>query len=229
MQITGTSVIPAPQAAVWNALNDPETLRHCLPGCESVERAGADAFKIIMTAAVGPLRARFNGLLRITDATPPSACVLVFEGQGGAMGFGKGSSTVALRDVADGTELTYTAQAQVGGKLAQVGARLIDSVAKKMSDDFFKAFRAQLSPKDSAPAETPAASTQAAVPPAAALQGGPQPSAAGIPETARVAAVAPAAARDAAAPNTVMVPGWWLAVAASIGALATLAGGLLLR
>lgn len=217
MEITGTSVIAAPGLAVWNALNDPDTLRHCLPGCESVERNGADAFRIVMTAAVGPLRARFNGLLRITDATPPNACVLVFEGQGGAMGFGKGSSNVTLREVAEGTELTYSAQAQVGGKLAQVGSRLIDSVAKKMSDDFFKALRAQLSPKESAPAE------------AAATPSSPPQPAGKVADTARAASAVATPAAAAALSNTVMVPGWWLGVAASIGALATLAGGLLLR
>lgn len=226
MEITGTSVIPAPQGAVWNALNDPDTLRHCLPGCESVERTGADAFKIIMTAAVGPLKARFNGLLRITDATPPSACVLVFEGQGGAMGFGKGSSNVALREVAEGTELTYSAKAQVGGKLAQVGSRLIDSVAKKMSDDFFKALRAQLSPKESAPADTAATPSSATQPPATQLRAS-EP-AGKLADSARSASAIPAPAA-AALSDTVMVPGWWLGVAASIGALATLAGGLLLR
>lgn len=228
MEITGTSVIPAPQGAVWNALNDPDTLRHCLPGCESVERTGADAFKIVMTAAVGPLKARFNGLLRITDAAPPSACVLVFEGQGGAMGFGKGSSNVALREVAEGTELTYSAQAQVGGKLAQVGSRLIDSVAKKMSDDFFKALRGQLSPKEAAPAGTLAAAAAPVAPPtgASTQTGSTEPAAAA--QRASAASI-PATHAAGAVSNTIMVPGWWLGVAACIGALATLAGGLLLR
>jgi uncharacterized protein len=223
MQITGTNLIAAPGEAVWNALNDPDVLRRCLPGCESVERTGADDFKIVMTAAVGPLRARFNGKLRMTDARPPSGCVLHFEGQGGPMGFGKGMSTVSLRDVPQGTELTYTAEAQVGGKLAQVGSRLIDGVARKMSDDFFKAFGDQLAPPQ-APARPQAAATQGtAVPTASAA------SAADLRTSAAtvvpVAAAAPARA-DAAG---FVVPAWWLGPAATLGAAAAIAGAMLLR
>jgi len=239
MQITGTNVIAAPGLTVWNALNDPEVLRRCLPGCESVERLSAEDFKIIMTAAVGPLKARFNGKLRMTDARPPSACVLQFEGQGGAMGFGKGTSTVSLRDVPEGTELTYTAEAQIGGKLAQVGSRLIDGVARKMSDDFFKAFRDQVAPPQAAepapvapvaPATVaPATITAPAVAaePAAAVAGPVVASAAALPSHA------PAATHAVAHPQAqaagFMVPAWWLAPAASLGAIAAIAGGLLLR
>lgn len=228
MQITGTNVIAAPGLTVWNALNDPDVLRRCLPGCESVERVSAEDFKIIMTAAVGPLKARFNGKLRMTDARPPSACVLQFEGQGGAMGFGKGTSTVSLRDVPEGTELTYTAEAQIGGKLAQVGSRLIDGVARKMSDDFFKAFRDQVAPPqpaaEPAPVATVAPATVAAATDPAAVE----------PVVASAAAVPPQAvlaSQAVAHPQAAgfMVPAWWLAPAASLGAVAAIAGGLLLR
>jgi carbon monoxide dehydrogenase subunit G len=227
MQITGTNIIAAPRPTVWSALNDPAILRACLPGCESVERTGPEDFKIVMTAAVGPLKARFNGKLRMTDATPPSSCVLHFEGQGGAMGFGKGTSTVSLREVPEGTELTYTAEAQIGGKLAQVGSRLIDGVARKMSDDFFKAFRDQLAPKEAAVAATPAAEV---IPVPVA------PEATAVHAAAAQAPAAPAAAGSVAshtparsAPAGFVVPAWWLGPAMSLGAVAAIAGGLLLR
>lgn len=212
MQIAGTNTIAAPGLAVWNALNDPEVLRRCLPGCESVERTSAEEFKIVMTAAVGPLKARFNGRLRMTDARPPSGCVLHFEGQGGAMGFGKGMSTVSLREVGEGTELSYTAEAQVGGKLAQVGSRLVDGVARKMSDDFFKAFSKQIAPDDAA-AEPPQ--------PAKALA---QPVA---PDPVATPPAVAAAARAERAPF--LVPAWWLAPAMLLGALAAVAESWLSR
>lgn len=226
MQITGTNIIAAPGQAVWNALNDPDVLRRCLPGCESVERTSPEDFKIVMTASVGPLKARFNGKLRMTDAVPPSSCVLRFEGQGGAMGFGKGTSTVSLRDVPEGTELTYTAEAQVGGKLAQVGSRLIDGVARKMSDDFFTAFRNQVAPEAVAPTPpavvTPAASVTASAEPIATRA---------APALASPAAAAAPIGHPAASPSPAafMVPAWWLGPAAALGAIAAIAGGLLLH
>ena len=216
MQITGSNIIAAPGDVVWSALNDPDVLRRCLPGCESVERTGPEDFRIVMTASVGPLKAKFNGKLRMTDATPPTGCVLHFEGQGGPMGFGKGTSTVALRPVPEGTELTYTAEAQVGGKIAQVGSRLIDSVARKMSDDFFKAFRNQVAPP-------PAAATPAAAPADVPAAG----AAAPVAVAATAARPAPVAATPAS--NAFVVPAWWLAPAFSLGAIAAIAGGLLLR
>ena len=140
MEILGSQTIPATQEQVWDALNNPDVLKKCLPGCESVEQTSPDLFKVKITTAIGPLKAKFSGTLQVTEAKPPESCVLIFEGQGGAVGFGKGSSSVTLKTVPDGTELSYSAKAHVGGKLAQIGSRLIDSVAKKMSDDFFKAF-----------------------------------------------------------------------------------------
>ena len=115
-----------------------------LAASEQHARVGDDRFDVVIAAAVGPLRARFKGTLRITEARPPEACIMVFEGQAGAVGFGKGTSTVELTDTPKGTQLAYRAQAHVGGKLAQVGSRLLDNVAKKMSDDFFAALRRQL-------------------------------------------------------------------------------------
>lgn len=157
MQITGTQSIAAPRDQVWLALNDPDILKGCLPGCESVERVTPELFRVVVVSAIGPLRAKFNGNLRLTQALPPQSCVMVFEGQGGAVGFGKGQATVELDEVGNTTELRYSAQAQVGGKLAQIGSRLIDSVARKMSDDFFEAFRKLVAPTPSAPVPVEAA------------------------------------------------------------------------
>ena len=157
MQITGTQSIAAPRDQVWSALNDPDILKGCLPGCESVERVTPELFRVVVVSAIGPLRAKFNGNLRLTQARPPESCVMVFEGQGGAVGFGKGQATVELDEVGNTTELRYSAQAQVGGKLAQIGSRLIDSVARKMSDDFFEAFRKLVAPTLSAPVAVEAA------------------------------------------------------------------------
>ena len=219
MEITGTQTIPAPRDVVWTALNNPEVLKKCLPGCESVEATTPEEFKVVVVTAIGPLRARFNGVLRMSEINAPESCVMVFEGQGGAVGFAKGSATVTLKAVAEGTELNYTAKAQIGGKLAQVGSRLIDSVAKKMSDDFFKAFRKQLAPPEdlavaaNSPATSTALATQDATPHAVA---------------APVNAVASTASAPASSAAT-LVPGWLLIVAALVGSATTIAGALMLR
>jgi carbon monoxide dehydrogenase subunit G len=220
MQITGTNIIAAPSAAVWSALNDPEVLRNCLPGCESLERVSPEEFRIVILATVGPLKARFNGKLRITDAEPNSSCVLHFEGQGGAMGFGKGTSTVSLREVPQGTELNYAAEAQVGGKLAQVGSRLIDGVARKMSDDFFNAFRDQLSPEQT----TTESNSQTAIRPQSGLASLPyEATARSVPkETYPTRPIPDAPSRESSA--TPLVPAWWLAPAVALGAFAAIAG-----
>ena len=219
MEITGIQTIPAPRDVVWAALNNPEVLKKCLPGCESVEATTPEEFKVVVVTAIGPLRARFNGVLRMSEINAPESCVMVFEGQGGAVGFAKGSATVTLNTVAEGTELNYAAKAQIGGKLAQVGSRLIDSVAKKMSDDFFKAFRKQLAPPD----EVTAAATAAPTSTALATQDA-KPHAVAAPANA----VAPTASAPVA-PTATLVPGWWLIVAAIVGSATTIAGALMLR
>jgi hypothetical protein len=140
MEMTGEQLIPLPQAEVWRALNDPEVLKACIPGCESIERVSDTEFRVVITAAVGPVKARFTGKLVLTDLDPPNSYSLSFEGSGGAAGFGKGSAHVSLKPEVEGTRLIYTAKASIGGKLAQVGSRLIDGVARKMADDFFTAF-----------------------------------------------------------------------------------------
>ena len=152
MEMTGEQLIPLPQQRVWEALNDPGILKACIPGCESIEKVSDTEYKVVMTAAIGPVKAKFNGRLLLADLNPPDSYSITFEGTGGAAGFGKGAAQVSLLPEGSGTRLTYKATASVGGKLAQIGSRLIDGVAKKMSDDFFSRFN-----KAVAPTGTPAA------------------------------------------------------------------------
>jgi len=146
MEMSGEQRIPLPQQRVWEALNDPEILKACIPGCESIERVSDNEYKVAMTAAIGPVKAKFSGKLMLADMNPPNSYSLAFEGSGGAAGFGKGSAQVSLSPDGGGTLLTYKATASVGGKLAQIGSRLIDGVAKKMSDDFFVRFNNTVAP-----------------------------------------------------------------------------------
>ncbi|MEO8753700.1 MAG: carbon monoxide dehydrogenase subunit G [Casimicrobiaceae bacterium] len=146
--MTNSRVIPATPAAVWAALNDPAALQASIPGCESLERVGDDEWRAVLTARVGPVSAKFTGTMRMTDATPPTGYTLQFAGQGGAAGFANGEAKVALSPAEGGqTLLTYVAKAQIGGKLAQIGSRLIDGAAAKMADDFFERFSAHLAPE----------------------------------------------------------------------------------
>jgi len=147
MELTGERILPLPRERVWDALNDPEILKVSVPGCESLERVDDTHYKVVMAAAVGPVKARFNGKLTLTDLRAPEAYSLSFEGSGGAAGFGKGTAQVELAPEGSGTKLVYRANAQVGGRLAQVGARLIDGVAKKMAEEFFGRFTEALAPE----------------------------------------------------------------------------------
>ena len=162
MEMTGEQHIPLPQQRVWEALNDPEILKACIPGCESIDRVSENEYKVAMTAAVGPVKAKFSGKLLLSDINPPNSYSLAFEGSGGAAGFGKGSAQVSLAPESGGTLLTYKAQASVGGKLAQIGSRLIDGVAKKMADDFFILFNKTVA--HAAESASPAAAVQADAP-----------------------------------------------------------------
>src|SRR2546426_9581559 len=159
MEMTGEQLIPVSQAEVWRGLNDPEVLKACIAGCESIERVSDTEYRVAMVAAVGPVKARFNGKLVLSNLKPPDSYSLSFEGSGGAAGFGKGGAQVSLKTEGAGTRLAYSAAASDGAKLAQVGSRLIDGVAKKMADDFFAAFNEKLAGPAAKPAEaaTPAA------------------------------------------------------------------------
>jgi len=157
MEMSGEQRIPLPQQRVWEALNDPEILKACIPGCESIDRVSDNEYKVAMTAAVGPVKAKFSGKLLLSDLNPPNSYSLAFEGSGGAAGFGKGSAQVSLSPDGSGTLLAYKASATVGGKLAQIGSRLIDGVARKMADDFFNRFNSTVAPATEAPAPAAAA------------------------------------------------------------------------
>lgn len=156
MEMTSSRVVPAPPEVVWAALNDPEALKACLPGCESLERVGDNEWRATMAAKVGPVSARFSGTMRMTDSHPPSGYTLKFEGQGGAAGFANGEAKVTLAPSDGGhTLLTYAVHAQVGGKLAQIGSRLIDGAAAKLAEDFFARFSEHVAPSAAAVAEAP--------------------------------------------------------------------------
>src|SRR2546430_985109 len=145
MEMSSTRVVHAAPDAVWNALNDPSVLKDCIPGCESLERLSDNEWRAIVAAKVGPVSARFNGTMRIVDPTPATGYTLKFDGQGGAAGFANGEAKVSLATSNGGdTALSYTAKANVGGKLAQIGSRLIDGAAAKVADDFFARFAERL-------------------------------------------------------------------------------------
>ena len=140
MEMTGEERIPASQADTWAALNDPEMLKACVPGCESIERTAENEYQVLMVARIGPVSAKFKGRLALSNLKPPDSYAIAFEGQGGAAGFGKGAAQVRLAPEGDGTRLSYEVQASVGGKLAQIGSRLVDGAARKIAQDFFAAF-----------------------------------------------------------------------------------------
>jgi uncharacterized protein len=170
MDMTGEYRIPAPREQVWAALNDPAILKASLPGCESLERVSDREFTATVATKVGPVRAKFNGQVTLSDLQPPESYKISGEGKGGAAGFAKGGADVRLTEEgAAVTVLSYTAKADVGGKLAQLGSRLIDATAKKMADDFFENFRRQLSPPE-AEAVPPEAVPEEAPAPAAAAR-----------------------------------------------------------
>jgi uncharacterized protein len=142
MVMSGEQQLAAPREAVWAKLNDPAVLKACIPGCESLEVTGENEFVAIATNKVGPVKARFKGKIRLTDLDPPNGYKISGEGDGGIAGFAKGGATVALTEKDGGTLLSYNVEAQIGGKLAQLGQRLINGAAKKLADDFFAKFAA---------------------------------------------------------------------------------------
>ncbi len=152
MTMTGDYVLPADRQTVWNALNDPEILKACIPGCESFERVGDNQYAAVALAKVGPVRARFKGQVALSDLDPPNGYRIAGEGQGGVAGFAKGGAVVRLEDAEGGTRLSYDVEAQIGGKLAQIGQRLINSAAKKIADDFFARFAKAVNPSADVPA-----------------------------------------------------------------------------
>jgi len=142
MTMSGEQLLPASRETVWGKLNDPEVLKVCIPGCETLDLLGANEFQVVATNKIGPVKARFKGKVRLTDLDPPNGYRISGEGDGGIAGFAKGGATVKLAEKDGGTLLTYNVEAQIGGKLAQLGQRLINGAAKKLADDFFAKFAA---------------------------------------------------------------------------------------
>ena len=177
MDMTGEYRLAAARPKVWAALNDPEILRQSIPGCEEVQKLSDTEMTAKVVAKVGPVQARFSGKVTLSDLDPPTGYKITGEGTGGAVGFAKGGATVHLADDGGGTLLTYKVEAQVGGKLAQIGSRLIDATARKMAGDFFQRFAAVVD--QSAPAAAEAAAPAAAT-------GGARPAPAPAAERARL-------------------------------------------
>ena len=195
MEMTGEYRIPASRAQVWAALNDPEILKASIPGCESLERTGENGFAATVLAKVGPVRARFTGAVTLQDLDPPNGYTISGEGKGGAAGFAKGDAKVRLAEDGDGTLLSYEVKANVGGKLAQLGSRLIDGTAKKLADEFFSTFSEKAAVAPAAPlAERPMPDTAFGAPRI-------EPTAPPATEAAPVAAAAAAATPPAPEPK----------------------------
>ncbi len=157
MKLSGEKILPLPQARVWEALNDPEVLRQSIPGCESFEKLGENTYRATVASRIGPVQARFQGNVRLTDLNPPNGYTLSGEGSGGAAGSAKGSARVNLEPAPGGTKLSWTADAQVSGKLAQIGSRLIELTANMMAGQFFNRFEQILAGEK--PQEKPVAVT----------------------------------------------------------------------
>ena len=172
MDMTGEYTIPAPRENVWEALNDAEVLKASVPGCETLEKVSDTEFTATVMSKVGPVRAKFNGRVTLSDIDPPNGYTISGEGQGGAAGFAKGGAKVSLTSENGGTVLRYEANASVGGKMAQIGSRVVEGVAKKTADDFFATFVEQVSPSGEAAEKTAAAPAEAPVEAAPAAESG---------------------------------------------------------
>lgn len=180
MDMSGEYRIPAPRERVWAALNDPETLKQAIPGCEELTKHSDTELEAKVTAKVGPVKAKFGGNVRLENINAPESYSIVGEGKGGAAGFAKGGADVHLKEDGSDTILTYSAKAEVGGKLAQIGSRLIQGTAKKMADDFFGKFSqivtdAEVAHKPAPAAAAPAGPVGAAEPAPAGEPAAPQP------------------------------------------------------
>lgn len=161
MEMQGQRALAVSQQQAWDALNDPEVLKACIPGCDKMEAGGDNQFALGVSVKIGPVSAKFAGKITLSDVQPPQSYTLTFDGQGGAAGFGKGVSQVRLTPQDSGCELSYTVKAQVGGKIAQMGQRLIDGVAKNMAEEFFKRFDDEMQRRHPAAAPDPPAQAAA--------------------------------------------------------------------
>lgn len=145
MDLNGEYIIGADRQKVWEALNNPDVLRECIPGCEALEMQSPTEMTATVVTKIGPVKARFSGEVRLENINAPESYTISGEGKGGIAGFAKGGADVKLEEVPEGTRLAYSVNAQVGGKLAQLGSRLIDSTAKKLADQFFQKFADKVS------------------------------------------------------------------------------------
>ena len=161
MEMNDTRLIAADQQTVWAALLDPEVLKACVPGCQSFTGTPEDGFEATVVQKVGPVKATFKGAVALTEMSPPDQVRITGEGKGGPAGFAKGGALVTLKAAPGGTEITYAVEAKVGGKLAQLGSRIIDSFARKMADQFFEKFQAEVEGATPAAAEAAASEDEA--------------------------------------------------------------------
>jgi carbon monoxide dehydrogenase subunit G len=162
MDMQATRALGVSQQQAWDSLNDPQVLKACIPGCDSVEPTGENQYAIAMSLRIGPVSAKFKGQITLTDIQPPSSYRILFEGQGGPAGFGKGQAQVSLAPTVGGCELAYTVQASVGGKVAQLGQRLIDGAARSLAEDFFRRFDEEMQRRHGSAQAQPAAAAGAA-------------------------------------------------------------------
>jgi carbon monoxide dehydrogenase subunit G len=146
LDMTGEVVLPAQPHQVFQALNDPDVLKACIPGCETLEKLSATELKAVATVKIGPVKARFKGTVTLSDLEPPSSYRIKGEGDGGVSGFATGGAAVRLDEVPEGTRLSYAVEAQIGGKLAQLGQRLVGGTAKKLADSFFTNLAGRFAP-----------------------------------------------------------------------------------
>jgi uncharacterized protein len=148
MTMSGEYQLPVPRETVWEKLNDPATLKTCIPGCEQLDKLSDNEFQAVATAKIGPVKATFKGKVTLSDIDPPNGYKISGQGDGGVAGFAKGGATVKLEPKDGGTLLSYAVEAQIGGKLAQIGQRLVNGAAKKIADEFFENFAAAVAPKN---------------------------------------------------------------------------------
>lgn len=163
MELTGKTLVRATQEQTWASLNDAAVLARCISGCEGIDKKSDTQYEVKIAVKIGPVNAKFKGNLTLSNVMPPQSYTITFEGQGGPAGFGKGGADVRLQPAGDGTEVHYAVKAQVGGKIAQVGSRLVDATAKKMADDFFACFAREFAGAEAAvPAPAAAAAPRLA-------------------------------------------------------------------
>ncbi len=190
MKMTGERLLPVPPQQAWDALNDPAMLKDCIPGCESVTMTEPQRYELVMAAKIGPVSARFKGRLTQSDVVEPRSYSIQFDGQGGAAGFGKGTAAVRLAEAEGGTRLDYDVSAQIGGKLAQIGSRLVDAAARKIAEEFFGNFEARLRERAAVSVPTGAAAVPGEPSPPGTPLASPE-SGQGAPPTARPEPSAP--------------------------------------